>query len=51
MEPHHYTSVELDGDTDAFTQNLFSQHYAMAYGDMRAELRQLCRMSNISVVE
>jgi len=49
--PYAYTSVELEGDTDAFAQNLFSQHYAIAYGDVRAELRELCRLWGVAVVE
>ncbi len=49
--PYAYTSVELDGNTDAFVQNLFSQHYAIAYGDVRAELRELCRLLDIAIVE
>jgi L-fucose isomerase-like protein len=48
--PYAYTSIELDGDTDAFMQNLFSQHYAIAYGDVRAELRELCRILHVEVV-
>jgi L-fucose isomerase-like protein len=48
--PYAYTSVELDGDTDEFVQNLFSQHYAIAYGDVRAALHELCWMLDIAVV-
>ena len=48
--PYAYTSVELDGDTDAFMQNLFSQHYAITYGDVQAELGELCRILDITVV-
>jgi L-fucose isomerase-like protein len=48
--PYAYTSVELDGDTDVFVQNLFSQHYAIAYGDVRAALRELCWMLDITAL-
>jgi L-fucose isomerase-like protein len=48
--PYGTISVVLDGDTEAFMQNLFSQHYAIAYGDVRAELVELCRLLDISVV-
>lgn len=48
--PYACTSVVLDGDPDAFAQRVFSQHYAIAYGDVRAELRELCRLLGVAVV-
>jgi L-fucose isomerase-like protein len=48
--PYPFTSVVLDGSTEHFMANLFSQHYAIAYGDVRQELHELCRMLNIAVV-
>jgi L-fucose isomerase-like protein len=49
--PYAFFSVRLDGDTDEFMQRLCSQHYAVAYGDVRAELRALCRLLDIVAVE
>ena len=45
------TLVRLDGDPDAFVRSVFSQHYAIAYGDVRAELRALCALLGVTVVE
>ncbi len=47
--PYACTLVELDGDPDAFAQRVFSQHYAIAYGDCRQELIGLCELLDIQV--
>jgi len=49
--PYPLLAVELSSSTDAFMQNLVSQHYAFFYGDVCAELRELCRLPSIVVVE
>jgi L-fucose isomerase-like protein len=43
-------AVELDGDTGEFMQNLCSQHYAIVYGDVRDQLRELCRILDVRFV-
>ena len=44
-----YPSMEviLDGSGDDVAQNLTSQHYAIAYGDFRKELLELCGLLSI----
>ena len=37
----------LDGNGDDVAQNLASQHYAIAYGDFREELLELCELLSI----
>jgi L-fucose isomerase-like protein len=49
--PYAMMAVALDGDADRFMQNLASQHYAIAYGDVRPELVELCRLLDISIVQ
>ena len=49
--PYPLIALELDGNTDEFMQNLVSQHYGFCYGDVRAELRSLCRLLDISLVD
>ena len=41
----------LDGDADKFGQQLPSQHYSIVYGDIREELRAVCEMMNILIIE
>lgn len=48
--PYSCTQVVLDGDVGAFMQSIGSQHYAMAYGDVRQELVELCRLLSVEVV-
>ena len=48
--PYPCTQVALDDDVEAFMQNISSQHYAIAYGDVREELVELCRLLDIEVV-
>lgn len=45
-----FVNVALDGDTAAFMQQIPSQHYAIAYGDVRAELRALCQLLDIEAI-
>lgn len=45
-----FVNVAMDGDTAAFMQNLGSQHYAIAYGDVRKELKLLCAMMGIKPI-
>jgi L-fucose isomerase-like protein len=42
--PYPFITVELDDDSDTFMQNICSQHYAIVYGDVRQELKELCRL-------
>jgi hypothetical protein len=42
--------LKLDGDSEFFIQNLFSQHYAMAYGNVTEELIQLCKLLKIESI-
>jgi L-fucose isomerase len=46
-----FMNVALAGDPAAFMQQVPSQHYAIAYGDVRAELRTLCRLLDIEAIE
>jgi L-fucose isomerase-like protein len=49
--PYPFITVELDSDIDTFMQNMCSQHYAIVYGDVRQELRELCRLLAMTTVE
>jgi len=49
--PYPLIAVELSGSTDDFMQNLVSQHYGFCYGDVSAELRALCRLLGVTVIE
>jgi L-fucose isomerase-like protein len=42
--------IALDGDVDAFIQSLFSQHYAIVYGNMKKELEEVCDLLSIRVI-
>lgn len=42
--------VILDGSTEAFCQNVLSQHYIIAYGDWREQLVDLCKLLDITVM-
>jgi len=44
-------ALELSVNTDVFMQHLVSQHYAFCCGDVRAELKELCHLLEISVIE
>ncbi len=45
-----FVNVAMDGDADAFMQHLCSQHYGIAYGDVRAELETVCRLLDIEAI-
>jgi L-fucose isomerase-like protein len=49
--PYPFITVELDENIDEFMQRICSQHYAIVYGDVRSELRQLCHMLGVKVRE
>jgi L-fucose isomerase-like protein len=42
--------VVLDGSVEAFAANVMSQHYIAAYGDVTAEIRDLCHLLGIEVI-
>jgi L-fucose isomerase-like protein len=48
-----YPSMEvtIDGNAESFTQHLMSQHYAVVYAEAAADMRELCRLLDIDVVE
>jgi len=48
--PYPGMEVEMKGLGDQFAQGMLSQHYAIVYGDVRAELRELLRLSGIEGV-
>ena len=45
--PYPSMEVMLDGNGDDVAQNLASQHYAIAYGDFKRELLELCGLLSI----
>jgi len=45
--PYPSMEVDLPGLGDQFAQGMLSQHYSIVYGDCRAELRELLRLSDI----
>ena len=45
--PYPSMEVILDGNGDDVAQNLASQHYAIAYGDFKKELLELCGLLSI----
>ncbi len=48
--PYPAMEVEMKGLGDEFAQRMLSQHYAIAYGDIRAELRELLHLTGIEGV-
>jgi hypothetical protein len=42
--------VVLDGPVDDFAQKVLGQHYIVAYGDVRQQLADLCRLLGIDVI-
>ncbi len=42
--------VILDSPVDDFAQKVLGQHYILAYGDLRSQLTDLCRLLGIQVV-
>jgi L-fucose isomerase-like protein len=50
--PYPFIMVDLkDSSADHFMDNLFSQHYAIAYGNVISTLKELCGLLNIEVIE
>lgn len=45
-----FVNVALDGSTADFMQHVPSQHYAIAYGDVREEIAILCRLLDIELI-
>ena len=45
-----FVNVAMDGDVLAFMQNLSSQHYAIAYGNLLTELQQVGQMLDVEVI-
>ncbi|MBS7612553.1 hypothetical protein KEJ27_10225, partial [Candidatus Bathyarchaeota archaeon] len=48
--PYPSMKVKIDGDAYHFGQCLMSQHYAIAYGDIKRELIELCNLMGVRVV-
>ena len=42
--------VVLDAPVEAFAANVMSQHYIVAYGDVTAEMKDLCALLGIEVL-
>lgn len=45
-----FVNIAMDGDIAAFMQNISSQHYAIVYGNLAAELQQVGRLLDIEVI-
>jgi L-fucose isomerase-like protein len=45
-----FVNVAMDGDIAAFMQNISSQHYAIAYGNVLTELQQVGKLLDIEVI-
>ena len=45
-----FTNVKMDGNIKEFMQNLGSQHYGIAYGDVSKELEFLCKMLGMKFI-
>ncbi|HNS48818.1 MAG TPA: hypothetical protein PKM61_04750 [bacterium] len=43
--------IDLAGDSEAFIQNVLSQHYILSYGDNRPLYRDFCSLAGIRMVE
>lgn len=48
--PYSWLQARIEAPVDHFMQNLSSQHYAIAYGDWRAEMDEFCRLKSIRLV-
>jgi len=48
MWPHAF--LRLDGDLNAFVQNLRSEYIHMAYGDLKEDLLEVGRMLGIKTI-
>jgi L-fucose isomerase-like protein len=49
--PPHLPSLEviLDSSVDDFAQAVLSEHYILAYGDIRPQLKELCQLLGLDV--
>ena len=45
-----FVDVAMDGDVEAFMQNISSQHYAITYGNVIPELKQVGQMLGVEVI-
>ncbi len=43
-------NVKLDGDPQSLLDNIASQHWALCYGDLSAEIEDLCRVLGVTTV-
>jgi L-fucose isomerase-like protein len=42
--------IILDGAVEDFAQKVLSQHYILAYGDVTAEITELCRLLGVEMM-
>jgi L-fucose isomerase-like protein len=50
--PYPFIMVDLQGSSpEHFMDNLFSQHYAIAYGSVLPELKEICGLLDIQLIE
>jgi hypothetical protein len=45
-----FVDVLMDGDVEAFMQNISSQHYAITYDNVLPELLQVGKMLDVEVI-
>jgi L-fucose isomerase len=45
-----FVNIALNGDIAAFVQNVPGQHYAIAYGNAREELKALCHLLDVEAI-
>jgi L-fucose isomerase-like protein len=48
--PYSWLQAHIEQPVDHFMQHLCSQHYAIAYGDWRAEMDEFCRLKGIRLI-
>jgi L-fucose isomerase-like protein len=48
--PYSWLQAQIENAVDHFMQNLCSQHYAIVYGDWRAELAEYCRLARVRLI-
>jgi L-fucose isomerase-like protein len=50
--PYPFIMVDLQGSTaEHFMDNLFSQHYAITYGNVTEALKEMCGLLDIKIIE
>ena len=42
--------IVLDSSVEEFAQQVLGQHYILAYGDLRAQLKDLCKLLGVEVI-